>query len=121
MACAYLPPLKTQNVYTIGDDVEIEAGLVDELIMNADDISSEGRGIKLYPNPTTGIVNIEFLNPLMGEVEINTVNVFGKASAFNFDQHQQTVSIDLSPYPKGIYLLTIKTNEGVFTEKVVLQ
>ncbi|OQX78540.1 MAG: hypothetical protein B6D61_05245 [Bacteroidetes bacterium 4484_249] len=121
MACTYLPPpLKTQSVYSMNDNIEDEDGIDDEIILNANEING-GNGLKFYPNPTTGIFNIKFQNPPIGQVEINITNIFGKTSALNFDKNQQPVSIDLSTYPKGIYLLTIKTNDKVFTEKVVLQ
>ncbi len=89
--------------------------------MGLDDFSQNTNLYEINPNPTTGIFNIKFQNPLIGEVEINLTNIFGKTSVLNFDKNQQPVSIDLSTYPKGIYLLTIKTNDKVFTEKVVLQ
>lgn len=35
--------------------------------------------------------------------------------------YPDSIILDLSPYPKGIYLLTITTKDKVFTEKVILQ
>jgi len=116
MACAYQPPLKTQSIYTGSNDVEIVAEMVDEIILNADEIINEGREIKLYPNPTSGTITIEGIN---ANSEISAYNSFGKQ--VYFDNNFNHSFINLSPYPKGIYLLTIKTSEGVFTEKVVLQ
>jgi hypothetical protein len=76
----------------------------------------DSNNYKLYPNPTNGTFTIEGIN---GVSEITIYNAFGekiKASEIF------TKSVfDLSHYPKGIYLLTIKTNDRVFTEKVVLQ
>jgi len=75
----------------------------------------------LYPNPTTSTINIEFLNPLIDDIEITITNMFGKINYVHFDKSKQPIVVALTPLPKGIYLLTIKTNERVFTEKVVLQ
>jgi hypothetical protein len=84
---------------------------------NSDTIPLENAGtFKLYPNPSHGTVTIE---GIQGNSEITVYNTFGEQVLF--ERLFTKSEINLSHFPKGIYLLTIKTGEGVFTEKVVLQ
>jgi hypothetical protein len=79
--------------------------------------------VSVYPNPTTG----NFLLTVTGLGNEN-------ASITLTDTHGQTVSsetasgvktyarkIDLSGYPKGVYILKVQTDNHLATEKVVIQ
>lgn len=76
---------------------------------------------KIFPNPTTGGLNIIFSSQPADEIEINITSVVETITTLNFYTNQKRIVIDLSPYSKGIYLLTVKTLEQVFTEKIILQ
>ena len=77
--------------------------------------------ISIYPNPTSGKLNIIFSSQPESEVEMKIINTCGNASILNYRLSSQLITLDLSPYPKGIYLLTIKTMEQVFIEKIILK
>ena len=77
--------------------------------------------ISIYPNPTSGKLNIIFSSQPESEVEMKIINTCGNASILNYRLSSQLITLDLSPYPKGIYLLTIKTMEQVFNEKIILK
>jgi hypothetical protein len=68
--------------------------------------------VSLYPNPTNGILNIEG----NGEMTISVMNTLGQkvleiAATDN-------VTIDLSGFGSGIYMVRIETGTGVKTEKI---
>jgi hypothetical protein len=69
--------------------------------------------ISLYPNPTSGLVNIQSSVP----VDIVVYNVIGEviSSAKNAKQ------FDLSDQPSGIYMVQLTSDEAVITRKVTLQ
>ncbi|NCA84689.1 MAG: T9SS type A sorting domain-containing protein, partial [Clostridia bacterium] len=70
--------------------------------------------------PTTGLINIALnQNQKYIEVEVKAMN--GVAIVAKSYEYPGNTILDLSPYPKGIYLLTVKTLEQVFTEKIILQ
>jgi len=119
MACS-IQPSKPQSIYTTNSNFKTEAGLEDEIALSSE-INNEGQGIKIYPNPTTGSVNVDFPDQVSDKIEFLFANVFGKQSVIDVEIKGKSISMDLSPYPKGIYLLTIKTNNNVFTDKIVLQ
>ena len=68
--------------------------------------------IRIYPNPTKGILNIEG----NGEMTISVLNVLGQkvleASA------TANTTIDLSGFGEGIYMVRIETENRINTEKV---
>lgn len=69
--------------------------------------------IIIYPNPTTGIINISTNETIEN---INIIDVNGKLV------HHQTNNspIDLSQHAKGIYFINITTEKGVVNKKIVL-
>ena len=72
--------------------------------------------LELYPNPSDGILHIANLNPLDAVIEIYSINgtiVFRKEVLSNSEQ------IDLSPFSKGVYFVTVRSKEYVRTAKIV--
>ena len=76
--------------------------------------------IQIYPNPTNGFVNICF-NKKVEDLTIGVRDINGKRAYVEKWEYHDNIILNLSPYPKGIYLLTITTAEKVYTEKIVLQ
>jgi hypothetical protein len=70
--------------------------------------------IRVFPNPTNGIIYLENLP------ENATIEVFNSIGQLLQIQNNQT-AIDLSSYPNSIYFINIKTNDSNITRKVVLQ
>ncbi len=75
----------------------------------------DDRYIRIYPNPSPGIFNIEGINQ---ESEIQIFNAFG-VHVF-YDKLNSPVKIDLSGNPNGIYIIKISNDKEVYFEKVVL-
>jgi uncharacterized repeat protein (TIGR01451 family) len=70
---------------------------------------------QVFPNPTTGIVHIHFSKPISGTYELRDMT--GKLilqSAL-----QQQTAINLTGEPQGLYMLLLKTGEGLWAERVV--
>jgi hypothetical protein len=69
--------------------------------------------IKLFPNPTTGLVNLEFNNQPVESVKL--YNIFG--------QHIKDLSYpvsDICEFENGIYFIEIKTESGKKSKKIIL-
>ena len=74
-----------------------------------------GSKIRIFPNPSPGIFNIEGLD---GEAEISIFNAFGDQIV---DVKNTLLDkVDLSGQPKGIYIIRISTKDGVHFEKLVI-
>ena len=71
--------------------------------------------VKVYPNPTSGIVNIEGINS--GTLSIS--NVIGERVLFQDASGDDFGNINLENLPTGLYMLTISSENKVSTIKVV--
>jgi len=68
--------------------------------------------ISIFPNPTTGKLNIKT------DLKIESVEVFDIAGQLL--QKEKTTSFKLENRDAGIYILKIKTNEGVGVKRVLV-
>jgi len=73
--------------------------------------------LKIYPNPTSGILTIEGLK---GNGRISIHSVLGKIERkFQFDE-KLPIAINLEELADGIYFLSIQSNLGSITTKFIL-
>ncbi len=79
--------------------------------------------IQIYPNPSTGILNVE-LNPLeKSMVRISVMDLLGQKvydNRFNFDQGTQVQKIDLNMFENGLYILRLESGSNVYNQKFIL-
>ena len=92
---------------------------------------SSSQAIKVFPNPTTGMLHIELNDNALTQSSSQAVksvtlyNTMGQqVKFFNLtdaikQSSDQTITIDLSPLPAGVYYLTVATGEGNTRHKVV--
>jgi hypothetical protein len=74
--------------------------------------------ILVYPNPTSGIVNID--NPSTGSYSYEVINITGKTVMNRSDITGKTTKLNLSGLAKGLYIINV-TSEGISTKhKVIL-
>lgn len=72
-------------------------------------------GFALYPNPTTGVFNISTSNnKTSGELHLSIYDLVGK-SVMNFNWNGERRTIDLSAFPKGVYLINV--TDGIHAER----
>ena len=71
--------------------------------------------IQIYPNPSTGIVNI---NNVAGSTVL-VYNVLGEVVS-SIENANQFNTVDLSTYANGTYMVKVLTNDNVITKKIVL-
>jgi hypothetical protein len=73
--------------------------------------------ISVYPNPTNGLVTIQF-DQFQGDYQIELIDAFGKV----IEQKQSTSSetmIDLSNYATGVYTIKIASDEFNVLKRLV--
>lgn len=77
--------------------------------------------ICVYPNPSTGLVNINF-NRELNAASLIVVNSLGKTviSERNIKIPEGPEFIDLSAYPNGMYFITIQSENLKYTYKVLI-
>lgn len=70
----------------------------------------------IYPNPTAGMVTIE--TDIEGVFTINIVSLRGQL-LYSWSTTTSSCEIDLSPFEKGIYFITVNSPGFVTTKKVI--
>ena len=76
----------------------------------------------LYPNPNNGIFNIEIKNHPLDKINLEIYSLLGvrilEIKDFN---RQNSIPIDISNYPKGIYLVKINCDKFIYTKRIIVQ
>ncbi|WP_372776638.1 T9SS type A sorting domain-containing protein [Mangrovibacterium sp.] len=79
----------------------------------------DNREIKIYPNPTKGLLRVEI--PLQGNEKRVVLQVYNMQGALISDQvvSDEITQVDLYNHPPGMYLLRIASGEEVSQWKIV--
>lgn len=81
------------------------------------------RGIAAYPNPFTGMLNVQLEVPQASPVEISFTDLAGRTvlatPVQQVDAGAQTISIDARQLPAGVYLLRVQAGNMVRVQRVV--
>jgi hypothetical protein len=102
------------NTDSVSLEVIICTGIESNLIYN---------NVLVFPNPSNGIVYIQFKNEIIENSEISIHDVLGKkvySRSIGLNK-SKLVEIDLSNLPKGIYTISIATQAEKQTLKLSLQ
>jgi len=89
------------------DDLEI---LTATTVVN----NLDNNSIRIYPNPTTGIVNIEGIN------NYNELQVLDIQGRIVMTINDFTSTLNVSDLPKGNYIIKIISNDSVITKRITL-
>jgi hypothetical protein len=73
-------------------------------------------GLLIYPNPANDILTIETSKPGQHFIEITSIN--GQL-LYRSKMEKSTIQIDLSSFQKGIYFITVRSRDQVWTEKII--
>jgi lysyl endopeptidase len=78
--------------------------------------------IQLFPNPTSGVLNVKLNSPILQNIKIEVFNLIGfKVSELMLNQAVSgEYKIDLTNNASGIYMVRISSDNNSLTEKVLL-
>lgn len=88
-------------------------------IMIMNDVDALANSIRLYPNPTDGIVNLEFGRDVE-EVVVSLFDQMGKELKSMEQRGVNAIRMDL-PYPAGVYFLSLDLGSERVFRKVVIE
>lgn len=77
-----------------------------------------GSNIKIYPNPSDNMVNIDFSSSLVVD-NISLLDMQGRVLNTILLPTKSTVEMDLSSFADGIYFIKIVSNQGTSIDKIV--
>lgn len=87
----------------------VQAPLCINVVSVDEEIPTENK-IKVFPNPTSNVINIELIQDKPQDVRITIVNTLGqvvKNQKVKLLSGEQNLTFDISDLPKGIYFLNI--------------
>lgn len=95
--------------------------LWDEVEVNrATGVENLESNIVIYPNPTKGLLNIDYGN-VMTNANIRIFDITGSEVKYKFVKKSlNKASIKLQKNKQGLYFIEIKTNKAVFIKKVII-
>jgi len=82
------------------------------------DESTATNEIKIYPNPVSNELNVVLENPEKAEVVLTDMT--GKLIFNKSFENKNKITINTSEFPKGAYILSIKTQNQNFTKKIII-
>jgi hypothetical protein len=81
--------------------------------------------IKIYPNPSTGIINVDYFQPYQAATTIEVYDMMGKLIMKTVKENQAAgeykTEIDLSGNAKGIYFVKVLIGSETYYGKVVIE
>jgi hypothetical protein len=77
--------------------------------------------IKLYPNPISGLMTLQFSTPLVGEIEVNVYDESGRFVRQLFKGYMREENKQLHVrLPAGIYFVRLNAGDFTATKKLIL-
>jgi hypothetical protein len=77
--------------------------------------------VMVYPNPTSGIVKVDFAVNNMNPMSIVVTNLVGaKVAEFNYGGGFGSMTLDLGKYGQGAYMIHIANQNEVTTKKIIV-
>lgn len=90
------------------------------IISGVEDYLVDDPKLSVFPNPTTGVVQLQTVSGTVGQVSIMDAAGSLLYAQRNSKQASQ-VSIDLSAFANGIYFVRVQTEENIHIVKIVKQ
>jgi uncharacterized repeat protein (TIGR03803 family) len=75
--------------------------------------------VVIYPNPASTILNLALRQAQGDKAELTITDLLGNVVKHQTIETEKT-TIDLTEFGNGVYFVSVKTNEGIITKKVVV-
>jgi subtilisin-like proprotein convertase family protein len=98
------------------------SGVFDFTIQTSGVHEWQGQRVSFDPNPTSGRLNIRFAQNLSGDLNVELFSLNGQLlQRGRFENAGTELTLDLSNYPAGVYLVRLVNGEAALTERILLQ
>jgi predicted esterase len=91
------------------DCFEFQGLSVEELLMN---------DINLYPNPTRDNFTIDANTPIL---DYTIYSLSGQLISSDDGNFEESIKVDCSNYPNGMYIIQVRTERGVLQKKLIIE
>lgn len=121
-------PLEFDFIHTAGtsntvsatskyDNLNVRASATEDLLGKSDFNSIKASFANIYPNPVTDFASINLVDTQINSITVIDIN--GRVVKKGNSNELLNAKINLSDLTAGIYLMTIDTDKGIATEKIV--
>ena len=118
------------NVSSVNDPIGLQAGeyhiyttkklQLPDFVIGVNEIIYDNQGnINIYPNPTTGKVNIEIKDLFQGEASISLFDIQGRKLLEEKMNTAQTI-LNIDGFNKGLYLLNVSLQGKTYVNKLMV-
>ncbi|MFY0601684.1 MAG: T9SS type A sorting domain-containing protein [Cyclobacteriaceae bacterium] len=108
-----------QEVYAVGylGDFSFESS-TKKTTVSVLSIQDLANRFEIYPNPASNLVNVNLNDESLKIQELELFNLSGM-KVRSWSVLKQNMTIDLSAFETGVYLLKVRTVEGSFTSRII--
>ncbi len=89
-----------------------------------ENVMDNSSGIKVYPNPAKDMLYISLPENMKDEISLNLYDSYGKTVmnciVNDISRNGNTIQLNISKLPSGIYSLSVKGNNGTFAKKIII-
>jgi hypothetical protein len=80
-------------------------------------------GLMVYPQPATEYLHLQFSSPLKREITLQVYSLAGQMSCNHLllREGNQEISLDVSSFPAGVYLMRVSDENRSFAERFMVQ
>jgi hypothetical protein len=76
--------------------------------------------VQIFPNPTSGFLNVNFINFEPSEIKLVIVDILGTVIRnIEINPSIKNVAIDLRDFPEGIYIIKIDTGQNAVMKRII--
>lgn len=90
------------------------------LFVSVEDELVASKEVNIYPNPSNGIVYLDFAPQGIRNAQINVYDFTGR-QVYRGENTEDFVTLDLSNYQSGIYTIVVAANGTRISERVLIQ
>jgi hypothetical protein len=106
------------RIYNIALNTAQIDTLYHETVTKVEENPAGNKTINIYPNPSQGKFNINCYFDFK-TLEVQTI-LGEKIFHFNYNKFGTNYEIDLSGYPKGVYLVKVNNGIKIYNKKIVI-
>ncbi|MEM8526778.1 MAG: T9SS type A sorting domain-containing protein [Bacteroidota bacterium] len=100
-------------------EIEYDAEIENCNLTNSEELVL--KNFRLYPNPTSAWLNVEFEQTIATDFEVYLFDVVGKNQSVAFSKTSRGFNLNLEHLPTGIYWLQLRSEGRMITRKVIKQ
>jgi len=84
----------------------------------------DGSELSIYPNPASTTIHLSFDSKSRREIDVKILTIDGKimqSQKMNIFEGKQTFGLNVDDFSAGFYIVHIQSEDGIITEKVVIE